>query len=230
MKKILLFITCLIVVLSGNVVKAQESENNSVFLSGNFKFVSEQTDEKSFEYNTYDDNGNLLYSSYYKDDGNLYMLIDGEETLAITINVNPQLSIEKLPTFRAPSNFLETSTGYVQAIKINANVIDAGKVAVENALGGFIMGYWSGLGFKGRLVNAGKEALSGLASYIIENYDTYDTSVIRNNYIYNGCDWLLYTEFQFPSNYTVGSYAWKDNPVLGVAPYVCKMASQSYPY
>lgn len=62
MKKILLFITCLIVVLSGNVVKAQESENNSVFLSGNFKFVSEQTDEKSFEYNTYDDNGNLLYS------------------------------------------------------------------------------------------------------------------------------------------------------------------------
>lgn len=185
-------------------------------------------DDSAISVNTYKD-GELIFSSYTKSDGNIYMLIDGKEVLAVEISYEQQnnASLANYSIRRAPSTFILTNSGAVQNVKITGSVIEAGKAAIRNALLGAMAGVITG---GGALVGATSGALTSLVDYIWTHYETYDTSITRNTYVYNGCTWLTYTEFVYPEGYTIGMYNWTDNPSLGVAPYVCKIASQTYPY
>lgn len=181
---------------------------------------------------SFDINNTLLYRTYYKNDGNIYMLINGEETLAVEIT-SPQSSLEDIKTksfenYRAPSNFVLTTSGVVQRITISGSIIAAGTSAVVNALIAVMRDYFANNSIKFTAV--GMATLSALCNYIVQNYTTYDTNIIRNGYVYSGCTWLLYNEFVYPEGYTVGAYCWTDNPSLGIAPYACKIASQTYQY
>ncbi len=186
-------------------------------------------DDSSISVNTYK-NGELIFSSYAKSDGNIYMLIDGKEVLAVEISYEQQnsASLANYSIRRAPSTFILTNSGAVQNIKITGSVIEAGKAAIKSAIIGAMLNAWKGL--KATVCSGASSALESLVGYIYDNYTTYSTNIIRNSYVYNGCTWLLYNEFVYPEGYTIGTYAWTDNPSLGVAPYTCKVASQSYPY
>ncbi len=186
-------------------------------------------DDSSISVNTYK-NGELIFSSYAKSDGNIYMLIDGKEVLAVEISYEQQnsASLANYSIRRAPSTFILTNSGAVQNIKITGSVIEAGKAAIKSAIIGAMLNAWKGL--KATVCSGASSALESLVGYIYDNYTTYSTNIIRNSYVYNGCTWLLYNEFVYPEGYTIGTYGWTDNPSLGVAPYTCKVASQSYPY
>lgn len=186
-------------------------------------------DDSSISVNTYK-NGELIFSSYAKSDGNIYMLIDGKEVLAVEISYEQQnsASLANYSIRRALLTFILTNSGTVQNIKITGSVIEAGKAAIKNAIIGAMLNAWKGL--KAAVCSGASSALESLVGYIYDNYTTYSTNIIRNSYVYNGCTWLLYNEFVYPEGYTIGTYGWTDNPSLGVAPYTCKVASQSYPY
>lgn len=186
-------------------------------------------DDSSILVNTYK-NGELIFSSYAKSDGNIYMLIDGKEVLAVEISYEQQnsASLANYSIRRALLTFILTNSGTVQNIKITGSVIEAGKAAIKSAIIGAMLNAWKGL--KATVCSGASSALESLVGYIYDNYTTYSTNIIRNSYVYNGCTWLLYNEFVYPEGYTIGTYGWNDNPSLGVAPYTCKVASQSYPY
>lgn len=186
-------------------------------------------DDTAISVNTYKD-GELIFSSYTKSDGNIYMLIDGKEVLAVEISYEQQnsASLANFSIRRAPATFILTNSGAVQNIKISGSVIEAGKAAIKSALISVMLSFWKGL--KVAVCSGASSALEGLVAYIYDNFTTYNTNIIRNSYVYNGCTWLLYNEFVYPEGYTIGTYGWTDNPSLGVAPYTCKLASQSYPY
>ena len=69
-----------------------------------------------------------------------------------------------------------------------------------------------------------------MVDYIWANAKPYTSSTIIRHYLYSGCDWLSCVESVYQSGQTVGTYSWKDNPQLVVAPYACKMADLTYPY
>ena len=164
------------------------------------------------------------------------MNVDGNEVLAVEITCTENANTLTDPTIpsiqRAPSSFVLTSSNTVLGISISETVISAGKTMVISALSA-IVGKYFGQGnyTKVKLVAGAMATIEALASYIIESgFTTYETNIIRNTYVYSGCSWLLYAEFEYPEGYTVGAYQWTDNPSLGIALYVCKIASQSYPY
>lgn len=227
-------ITCLISLMlsitSSVAIFANENANElTIDESNGYTTKLCYDDDSSISVNTYK-NGELIFSSYAKSDGNIYMLIDGKEVLAVEISYEQQnsASLANYSIRRAPSTFILTNSGTVQNIKIAGSVIEAGKAAIKNAIIGAMLNVWKGL--KATVCSGASSALESLASYIYDNYNTYSTNIIRNSYVYNGCTWLLYNEFVYPEGYTIGTYGWTDNPSLGVAPYTCKVASQSYPY
>ena len=231
-------ITCLISLMlsitSSVAIFANENVNElTIDESNGYTTKLCYDDDTAISVNTYKD-GELIFSSYAKSDGNIYMLIDGKEVLAVEISYEQQnsLSLANYSIRRAPSTFILTSSGALQNIKITGSVIEAGKAAIRNALWGAMAGAIAGGGdlVHGALVGASSSALTSLVDYIWTHYETYDTSITRNTYVYNGCTWLTYTEFVYPEGYTIGMYNWTDNPSLGVAPYTCKIASQTYPY
>lgn len=226
-------ITCLISLMlsitSSVAIFASENVNElTIDESNGYTTKLCYDDDSAISVNTYKD-GELIFSSYTKSDGNIYMLIDGKEVLAVEISYEQQnnASLANYSIRRAPSTFILTNSGAVQNVKITGSVIEAGKAAIRNALLGAMAGVITG---GGALVGATSGALTSLVDYIWTHYETYDTSITRNTYVYNGCTWLTYTEFVYPEGYTIGMYNWTDNPSLGVAPYVCKIASQTYPY
>lgn len=227
-------ITCLISLMlsitSSVAIFANENVNElTIDESNGYTTKLCYDDDNAFSVNTYKD-GELIFSSYAKSDGNIYMLIDGKEVLAVEISYEQQniLSLANYSIRRAPSTFILTNSGAVQDIKISGSVIEAGKAAIKSAIIGAMLGAWKGL--KAAVYSGTSSALESLVAYIYDNCTTYDTNIIRNSYVYNGCTWLLYNEFVYPEGYTIGTYSWTDNPSLGVAPYTCKVASQSYPY
>lgn len=178
---------------------------------------------------TYENNCEI-YRSFYKEDGNVYQVNSkGEETLAIEVEVDLSQIEENLIVPRAPSQFYLVNQSNAVKFTINGNVVDAGKTAIRNAIIGFGLGFFQG-GTAGAIAGASTGALGALVDYIWSNGETYTTNIIRKYYLYSGCDWLMYSELVYPTGQTIGFYSWKDNPQLGIAPYVCKLASQTYPY
>lgn len=228
--------TCLIsialIVTSSTTVFADEKTDEMIVDDSNgYVTTIQYNDNGIISVNTYENNV-VVYASSVKENGNIYMQIDGHEVLAVVIsNIlksetdDPEFS--SLPLRKAPSSFILTSSGAVQHIKITGDVIDAGQAAIRNALIGALFS-WGGV--TAHITGATVGALGALVDYIWTHYTTYDANVIRNSYVYNGCTWLLYNEFVYPEGYTVGTYGWTDNPSLGIAPYTCKIASQTYPY
>lgn len=228
MKKIITLLIGIMIVLLPMPVAAQNDTYESIIAESGDHVTKLHYENGTTSVCTYEGN-NLMFKSYLKDDGNVYMLIDNKEILAVEITYK-EMAVPLMSTDfrRAPSVFLLTNSGAVQNIKITGNVIEAGKAAVQNVLVDMMTA--TIVGKKMNLTDVAWSALEGLASYICNNYTTYDTDIIRNSYVYNGCNWLLYNEFVYPEGYTIGAYYWTDNPSLGVAPYTCKLASKSYPY
>lgn len=229
-------VTLMLFVSSSTAIFAQEERNELTIdesddyvtkleFDGNGGFVSTNTyigDE-------------LIYSSYYKSDGNVYLLVDGIELLAINVeevpydNLNNDKALNSVQ--RAPSQFILKNSGYILKVKVTNEVIEQGKQAISNTLKTLLKNYiYTGGNTYVAFTAAGITAIEELAGLIKSSYSEFNTNVTRNYYVYNGCDWLLYSEFVFTQGYTVGGYSWADNPSLGIASYTCKVASQKYPY
>lgn len=230
-KKIKIIILSLILVVSSSSSLFAESKLFYVVDEFDDYVIKLELDENFCKkFYTYKNNM-LLYVSYYKDDGNLYMLIDGKEVIAVEVQNEYQGNISFVTSKaikKAPSNFLLTNSGYVQKITISGDIIAAGQSAIRSAIVSAALASFGGA--HAAISAASSSILSSLVVYIWENYSTYSTNVTRNSYVYNGCSWLLYNEFVYPGNYPIGAYAWTDNPSLGVASSVCKLASKTYPY
>lgn len=173
-------------------------------------------------------NGKLDYTFFEGEDGNIYMQEDLEVKLAIKVTETVIVEIDNLQS-RAPSVFILQGSRNLIGITITADVIGAGTEAVEDAVKALIASQVLGVfSFK-----AG--AAAAIASFAYEivsttQFGSYVSEIVHKVYEYNGCDWLLYDEFELPTGDEIGDYTWLDNPALGVAPYVCKFASQTYPY
>ena len=230
-KKIKIIIVSLVLLVSSSASIFAEDENSFVIYQNDGYEIKEVIEsDLSYKLYTYED-GELLYISYYKDDGNLYMNVEGNEILAMEIIDEYQEDysfITSKAIKRAPSKFLLTNSGYVQRIVINWDVISIGSDAIASVIIGFVIDKFNVKNLTTKVISVA--IVQSLAVFIKNNYTTYDTNVTRNSYVYNGCNWLLYNEFVYPGGYTVGAYAWTDNPSLGIASSVCKLASQSYPY
>ncbi len=229
-KKIKILSLSLILLISSSSSIFAENEHSYIISKFDGYSIKEVFKDDEYKVYTYKDD-ELLYITFSKDDGNLYMLINDKEILAMEI-VNETNDVDDFITSkalkRAPSNFLLTSSGVVQRIKINIDVINVGVAAVESLLLSYVHNGFDKSGLKMAIVN--QAVLDSLALYIVHNYTTYDTNITRNNYVYNGCNWLYYSELIFPSGQVVEGYAWSDNPGSGIASSVCKLASQTYPY
>lgn len=230
-KKIKIIIVSLVLLVSSSAsIFAEDERSFVIYQNDRYEIKAVIESDSSYKLYTYED-GKLLYVSYYKDDGNLYMNVEGNEILAMEIINEYQEDysfITSKAIKRAPSKFLLTNSGYVKRIKITEEVIKLGESAILGVICNFIEDSFSGKNIGVSIVSSA--ILQALAAHIALNYSTYDTNVTRNSYVYNGCNWLLYNEFVYPGGYTVGAYAWTDNPSLGIASSVCKLASQSYPY
>lgn len=220
------------IVIQTNVIYAKDQ----VDIIPNFELIDEADEYEYYVYNgnqkqpviyTYKDN-ELIYKSYFKDDGNVYTLINGEEVLSVVIEKETNFVSHNsvMNGLRAPSEFILTQSNRAYSIRITGTVIDAGKAAIRNAIISGLLG----LATTGAIISsAGLGAIGGVVDYIWTHCEVYETTIYRNTYMYNGCDWLTWYDFVFPTGHTVGIYHWKDNPSLGIAPTVCKLASQKYP-
>ena len=130
---------------------------------------------------------------------------------------------------RAPSIFILQGSRNLIGITITAEVIKAGTTAVKTAIKTLLIAKAMGaISIK----FAAAVAIADFADVIVSTtkFGTYKSNIIHKYYVYNGYDWLGYDEFELPTGDEIGEYSWSDNPVLGIAPYVCKIASQTYPY
>ena len=173
-------ITCLISLMlsitSSVAIFANENVNElTIDESNGYTTKLCYDDDNAFSVNTYKD-GELIFSSYAKSDGNIYMLIDGKEVLAVEISYEQQniLSLANYSIRRAPSTFILTNSGAVQNIKISGSVIEAGKAAIKSAIIGAMLGAWKGL--KAAVYSGASSALESLVAYIYDNCTTYDTN------------------------------------------------------
>lgn len=159
-------------------------------------------------------------------DGNIYMQNDFETVLAISYTES------ELPNeiqSRAPKEFIIKRSGKLYGITITANVIGAGQTAVEAAITQFLIAKAQD---KFSLKDTAIDAIVIFAKEVVKStkVGSYESDIIHSLYVYNGCSWLLYDEFELPTGDTIGNHTWLDNPILGVAPAVCKTASLKYPY
>ena len=232
MKKIIAVLLCIcFMLLPSSVLAEEETDLNDN--SYNLTYSTNKIGDSFVTYNTYE-NGELLYVSYYKDDGNMYMIIDGVEVLALKIEKSLTLSIPNMSVNN--SNLLSVSSDFIlsfstnpKKVTITQEVIDAGESAVYSILKAYIEGAFSG-GAATSFMYGAKESLSQLAHLIALAYQEPDFTITENHYIHNGCDWLTCIEFRYSTGHVASAYNWRDNPSLGVATYMCKMASQTYPY
>lgn len=157
----------------------------------------------------------VVYFQYEQDSNKEIALIFNKEEIAYDYHLNAKVG--------SPWIFVreEKARGFT----VSWNIIDAGLSALNSAIVSAIMS-WSPTGV---LIGS----VSGIATYImtvVEKGHSYTTNVIIKHYYYGGCTWLLGTEFVFPATHSAFKYSWTDNPVLGVAPQPCKIASLTYPY
>lgn len=234
MKKTLLIFTVVLLLFNVSTINADQiSATDENIISEYEGYVT---------YSEYDEDNNLVFITTYEDEeiyrfshinNEIYLITDNEYILAATVEKTPIIYdlvelVQNTEMFRAPSSFVLTNTSYAIGITINASIIDLGKTAIYSALNSVIS---SVLNMEAiTFTSVSLDVMWDLAVYIYENHETYDTSVIRKSYVYSGCTWLIYGELIYPSGHEVGAYTWLDNPSLGVAPYVCKMASLTYPY
>lgn len=157
----------------------------------------------------------VVYFQFENDSNKEIALIFNKEKVSYDYDLNAKVG----------SPWIFTREEKARGFTVSWNIIDAGMSALNSAIVSTIMS-WSPSG-----VVIG--SVSGIATYImnaVEKGHSYTTNVSIKHYYYGGCTWLLGTEFVFPAAHSAFQYSWTDNPVLGVAPQPCKIASLTYPY
>lgn len=210
-----------------NIISAQEDKTKYVDLLSDQDTLTIDTDDKILRFR----NENSIDEFMIMDNGSILMKINGvyEEVAYVTDSHSHQHNYNNLiSSYSAPSQFLLNSSKAGIQVKINANVISMGKIAVKETLVAIVSSLVTS--DKIKMTALSISIAASLAEYISNNYETYEVNCTRKSYVYNGCTWLIYDEICFPGGYDVGGYIWLDNPGLGTAPTTCKLASQTYPY
>lgn len=233
MKKIILSTLCALMCISMmnitniKAAKLESTDANQVIAIVDGSTIVDASTDTNTILNIVENNA-VKYSFVVGKDGNIYMIEGMKTYLAISID-DESLEIQenKLNTRASSSDWILKTTQSRVGMTINLNVIQAGTAAIMTAIVAFLKSKAPGL--KAKLIEAGLSAVEALAISIAVSIETYKTNVIVKQYQYNGCDWLYMTETELNTG-TTQVTSWKDNPSLGIAPYVCKRASYDYPY
>lgn len=193
--------------------------------------VNKNTKQVSTYY--YDTFGDKITFIKEHNDPNIYYTIHNKSFKDIAVFVNEDSPISKMSStmtemqlrnidsrIRAP--WIKTGSSRMVGFKLGGNIVDLGVSAIKGALVSFVTSQ--------SLVAAVIGSAVEVASYIASTGKAYSTNVTLTKYYYGGCTWLNGTEFAFTSTKKMFSYSYSDNPVLGIAPQPCKIASLSYPY